>query len=105
MTAHIVDWLQTWGSFFGILLDILGAFLVYYGVHINITRATTIEQIHQAKLIDDLGDPELLRRNEVVAAERARERVRASNWALVGFVFFLIGFALQAFGAWPKGPN
>ncbi len=102
MALSTFDLLRSWGSFVGLVFDIVGALLVYVGVRITIARATAIEQIHQVRLFDDLGDPELLKRNEAVAAERARERVRASAWAGIGLICFLIGFTLQAIGAWPK---
>jgi hypothetical protein len=86
----------------GLLFDILGAGLVYVGVCITIRRAAAIETIHQIQTIDDMGDPDLLRKNSAVAEDRARERVRASAWAGAGLISFLVGFTLQAIGAWPK---
>jgi len=95
--------LQKWGPFVGLMFDIVGASLVYVGVRISIVRATAIEQIFQVRLFGDMGDPDLLRKNEEVADERARERVRASKWAMAGLICFVIGFILQAIGAWPSG--
>ncbi len=102
MILTAFDMMRQWSGFVGLIFDIVGALLVYVGVRISIARATLIEQIHQVRLFDDMGDPDLLRKNEAVAAERARERVRASRWAGVGLICFLIGFSLQAVSAWPK---
>lgn len=92
-----------WGSVLGVTFDIIGAVLVYVGVRINFRQAAMLEDIKVGKTIDDIGAPEILMWNEQQAVARARERVRAARWARVGLVFFIVGFALQAIGSWPKG--
>jgi hypothetical protein len=93
---------RTWGSVIGLAFDIAGALLVYAGVRVTLARAFQLEDIPVAKLYDDLGSPEMIKKHERLNAERAAERVRASRWAQYGLALFLVGFTLQAIGSWPK---
>ena len=96
--------LSTWGSVIGLGFDIAGAVLVYFGVRITIAKANALEEVELPKLLGDLGSPENLERNRHLSLGRALERVRASRWAAAGLVCFVLGFALQAIGSWPKVP-
>ena len=93
--------LQKWASVLGLVLDILGAVLVYLGVRITIDKANALEQVAVASMIDDVS-MRLVEQNEELSRARARERVRARNWAAAGLACFITGFILQAIGNWPK---
>jgi hypothetical protein len=94
--------LEKWASVVGLALDIIGALLVYRGVHITVAKASALEQLELAKLIDDISSDEIIARNERLVNDRANERLRARNWAGFGLVCFIVGFALQTIGNWPK---
>ncbi len=100
--GEVFQFVQTWGHVTGLCLDILGATLVYLGVRTPLRQAFLLERQVVGESISEIGAPELLAQNEGFKRDRARERSRASQYAWWGFVFFVVGFALQAISAWPK---
>ncbi|MGZ8252242.1 MAG: hypothetical protein ACXW1P_07315 [Methylophilaceae bacterium] len=93
---------RTWGSVVGLAFDIAGACLVYLGVRTTLAEALTLEAQIIPMSIDDIGNENLSEKVSEISHLRAKERLRAKYWALVGLVCFLLGFLLQAFGSWPK---
>lgn len=75
------SFLSTWGAAIGPALDFVGALLVFRGVFISHQRARELERIAPVVMIDDLGSPEIIERNDAFQAARAEERVRAVRWA------------------------
>ena len=93
--------LLTWGSFIGLGFDIAGASLVYLGVRISLVKALELEAPAVPMTIGDIGGPDLVQKANTISNLRARERIRAKNYALIGLGFFILGFLLQGIGSWP----
>lgn len=94
--------LRTWGSVIGLAFDIIGACLVYIGVRTSLAEALRLEAPVVPMTINDIGGANIVQKAREASNLRAQERLRAKHWALVGLVFFLLGFLLQAIGSWPK---
>lgn len=99
---ELMPFLTTWGCVLGLCLDVVGTVVVFLGVRISIEKANALEEVELPRLMDDIGSPENLQRNKHLSLNRAKERVRASQWAGAGLICFLAGFLLQAIGSWPK---
>ena len=100
--AELLQYTQAWGTVVGLGLDMVGATLVYLGVRTTLRQAWLLERQVVGEVVGDI-DAELQAKNEAFQRDRARERARASQSAWWGLVFFVIGFALQAISAWPRG--
>jgi hypothetical protein len=101
-SIELFQFIRTWGAVVGLAFDITGAVLVYVGVRTPLRQALLLERNVIEETIDDVGAPELIEKNEAFNRKRAAERVRASRYAWVGLICFIVGFALQAVSAWPK---
>jgi hypothetical protein len=99
---EIFLFLRTWGSVLGLVFDIVGACLVYVGVRTSLAEALRLEAPVVPMTIDDIGGEGIVQRANEASNLRAQERLRAKRWSLVGLIFFLLGFLLQAIGSWPK---
>ena len=103
--AYLCDawsFLRTWGSVIGLAFDILGVILVYLGVRTSLAEALRLEAPIVPMTIDDIGGEAMVRKATESANSRAKERLRAKHWSLVGLVCFVLGFLLQGVGSWPK---
>lgn len=102
MIADTWSFIRTWGAVVGPGFDIVGAILVFKGVHVTIYRARALERTAPVVLIDDVGSPEIVEKNERFELERAKERLRASRWAAAGLAFLVLGFLCQVLAGWPR---
>ena len=98
----MLEFMRQWGMVVGPALDLVGAVLVFQGVRIGLRRAVEIEAVAVPRLFDDIGSPENIRKNEMLSAARAAERVKASRWAFAGLLFFIAGFSVQLTAGWPR---
>jgi hypothetical protein len=64
-------------------------------------KAKAIEEVAIPVLFDGIGSSENVAKNKELSLARVVERYRASGSAFAGLIFLLLGFLLQAVGAWP----
>ena len=104
MNCLVEFWLflRTWGAVIGLAFDIAGACFVYVGVRTSLAEALRLEAPVVPMTIADIGGNDIVQRANAASNLRAQERLRAKIWSLVGLVFFIMGFLLQAIGSWPK---
>lgn len=78
-------------SFFGICFDLMGAILILIGVFVTKEKAINIGTPH-------LGPNDPQKRSQIPLVKSLLEQ---RNYAIGGTVALAIGFALQAYVAWP----
>ena len=92
--------LRTWGTFFGLILNALGASLLFIGIKNLLAESKRIETFISSQLHEVTWENKL--ENALSVRDmRAKERRQAKNLALLGLLLFILGTALQAFSNFP----
>jgi hypothetical protein len=80
-----------WLNIFGLVLSLVGAISLAFGLILSRKRALGIGVSRMAEDSDD--------RN--ICLPHVRDEQRESRFALIGVILLVIGFLLQIIGSWP----
>ena len=81
-----------WFTSLGLVLDIIGASFLAYGLVISKKKAIELGLAYLASDKDE----------ENLKIPTVADRIKQSKNAIIGLLFLVVGFIFQIIGSWPK---